>query len=214
MSFPSAWSIKGVDEEAKSLAKRSAAECGVTMGAWLEAAITHITQKSGDEIVDQSKPWPQSVDTRPAVPAENLVSGQKIFNTTIRMGQLVPSPSGPANAAILDEMQKLHQQMRGGFDDIENRLSLIETNLDNVTKSLPSPAEMVESQISAPASRGYALEGISANYQPMSLATSALLIAGPPPSIAVINSVLRWMIVATLGVIAFLVGQHLGVTLF
>lgn len=213
MSLPSAWSIKGVDEEAKSLAKRSAAECGVTMGAWLEAAILHISKKTGspEPLTDSAAAWPQSVDTRP-VAAADISSGKKIFNTTIRMGQLVPD-NAAANSAILEEVQKIHQQMRDGFDDVESRLALIETNLEEVTKSLPAPT--VGESLASPAARDYALETISASYQPM--AVSALLpppSVQTPPSIAMVNSVLRWMIVATMGVIAFLIGQHLGVTLF
>ena len=33
------WNIRGVDEEHRRMAKAAAAECGMTLGAWLESVI-------------------------------------------------------------------------------------------------------------------------------------------------------------------------------
>ncbi len=199
-----AWSIKGVDEEAKSIAKRAAAEAGVTMGVWLESAIFHIADRRLEQAAVTAP--------KPAIVAGKADDGKRLFNTTIRLS--APAESGNI-ASLQSDMKSIVETIRAVEENfavnlaaLESRLAAMEDGLLSSQIFLPKPqaaADAADNPKSA-----YQFDGISASYQPLVMADAVSSNADRAAGVSVLGIVLHWAILLALGFAAFLVGQRLG----
>lgn len=217
MSYLGAWSIKGVDETAKVLAKRAAAEANVTMGVWLEAAIAKIARHQGigadvktDTIDSMHSAAPAPALSLPA-PTVSGKTGQKIFGATIHLGNL---PALPADIGQLpQQIAQIEKQLAEDFSALTDRVEHIEEIL---TARLPAqPPVPEENYTIATTGAVYDLSAINImmSAPPQPQASPAAPAPALPSWRGYADMSLRLAIWLTLLAIAFLLGQRLAVGL-
>ncbi|TAH36205.1 MAG: hypothetical protein EYC62_03665 [Alphaproteobacteria bacterium] len=208
-----AWSVKGVDEEAKSIAKRAAAEAGITMGAWLEAAVMHVARKGFETSslsLTKNNPLTSGTMVESAV---GDVQEQRLFNTTIRVAprDLLPSATGTSTglAAIADSVNQLEAGLQRTIDILEARLVELEDGMRQMRNLLPANRTALPTLTqSEPQIAYYELGQISADYKPLqSMPTGASEFFST-------DNLLNLAVIVALGVAAFLAGQRLGFDFF
>ncbi len=215
MSYLGAWSIKGVDETAKALAKRSAAEAGITMGAWLDAAILRIAQKQN---VITSAPaftattasdGPSTGSTTALVPTTDAVANtQKIFGTTIHLGN---QPISAPVAALQQDLRQVETRLAEDLQSLAERVELLE----QIAPALPQPSSttVVEDYVLSLSQASYTPPGAESAAWAGIPVPAAKPTALPSAGINYWDFTIRVGIMLTLGVIAYLLGQRMGVDL-
>lgn len=205
-----AWSVKGVDEEAKSIAKRAAAEAGITMGAWLEAAVLHIAQKG---FIDLPTVTSKIGDLTTDATTTGKVQEQRLFNTTIRVAPrdllAQTSTNSTGLAAIADSVNQLEAGLQRTIDILEARLVELEDGMRQMRNLLPASRTGLPSVTqNTPQISYYELGQISADYKPLSNLPNTKSDFFSP------DNLLNLAVVTALGVAAFLAGQRLGFDFF
>ncbi len=218
-----AWSVKGVDEEAKAIAKRSAAESGITMGAWLEAAIMHIAkggvQQDVEKTLQDVRNLVQSPDMsmdRADLTAPNIVASEKrLFNTTIRIAPQNGAQNSPFNpaglAAIADSVNDIEQALQSSLGQMQMRILELENSMQQVRNLLPAPGKSAPAMLTASTDL-YAMTDISAEYHPLALppASTETSLFGNSKNAETWDDLLTLAVIVALGVAAFLAGNRLG----
>lgn len=234
MAYPIAWSIKGIDEEAKAIAKRAAADAGVTMGAWLEAAIFSVA-KAG--LTKNQKPQPQATPMQaapmpvpPPVPGLSPMAStphgdvveKRFFNTTIRLASNAINPN--LTPALAEELNRMQQRLDDHFasvqfrvDDLELRLTQMIQNLPAAsTTSLPAPAASASAEIAPDIAAPSVPEKmeLSTQYSASYAAPMPNVSADAEQSVFAPRNLLRLALIVALALATFLIGQRLGADLF
>lgn len=221
MSYLGAWSVKGVDEQAKALAKRAASEAGVTMGVWLEAAIARVAQKQNGtapnlpKIVGAAPVLPKS-SALPAPTTSSSLTAQKIFGTTIMVGN---PPANPAIAELQQAVVTMEERLSGDIVALAERLEVLEVVAPTFLSLTEKPDTIEESYSIAVTEATYTPPGTEYGAVWASLPGSVQGIANTPSSTNIapktgatqmVDVCIRAGILVALGVIAYLLGQQLG----
>lgn len=136
MSTNLAWSIKGVDEEAKALAKRAAQISGMTMGAWLEQAImlaATSAPQTGANANEETKQINRIIKVRDInmMPfGESLESVTEETVAATSRASMAPAPvaqnkevSDPAVESLVKEVQNICEKFESKLSQMEQRLN-------------------------------------------------------------------------------------------
>jgi localization factor PodJL len=120
------WSLKGVSPEAREIAKKAAAQQGITIGEWVSRAIRDVGPEPG-----------AASEPRPA----GRVSG----------GPVVASPEDEEalRAAVRERIYAAEEQVAhvvGPLQDIIERMARRLTRLEEATAKNPEPAAQIPEQ--------------------------------------------------------------------
>ncbi len=207
-NIQSAWTIKGVEEEAKNIAKQSAKKCGTTIGSWLEELIFSNSPK---QYVKQD--YAKISSGR----GQSKVIAQKSHS---RLPQIMPenasTPSirlqGPMFTGGFD-LSVFEQKLDRAIADMESRLARLERQVQEALKATEEKNKLQNLIAAAPV-----LSAALNPVQKFSLQSSYAAQYAPADMPSMQGRKERhWMqllVLTLLGLCAFLLGEKLGGGIF